>query len=103
MQLGRYTPALGNTVGESFGGAIGYQFIFNDQRTQLTFEAGGRSATESVGQRAVAGALGFQQAIGSRFIFRIDGFASYGRDRVVPGDTDDEFGYGGRAEWVVQG
>lgn len=75
--LGNYPSPLSNRADDSFGGALGYQKVFNHARTQVVFEAGGRKSTSARSGDAAAVGARFQQAIGSRFIFRVDGFARW--------------------------
>ena len=76
------------------GGALGYQRFWNGARTQLVLEAGAREETEAT--RSLSGALGcrLQQALGKRFIVRLDTFA-LAREAL-------ELRYGGRAEVLLK-
>lgn len=89
--LGRYGAPLGNRVGDSVGGAIGYQLFLDDTRKQIIFEVGARQATGSEDDDATA-AVGvrYQQALGKNFILQLDTFGSLQESR--------DPGYGGRAE-----
>jgi hypothetical protein len=78
--LGNYGAPLSNRADEVVGGAIGYQKFFNDFRTQVVLEVGGRKGTaERIDDAAAIGAR-LQQAIGNRFIIRLDGFARWQED-----------------------
>jgi hypothetical protein len=92
--LGNYGAALSNRADDVAGGALGYQVFFNHNRTQLVFEVGGRKGTTSRIDDAAAIGARFQQAIGDRFVFQVDGFAALQEDR-------DE-GLGLRAELLVR-
>ncbi len=92
--LGNFGPALSNRTNEVFGGSLGYQMFFNDARTQIVFEVGGRRGTSAEIDDAAAVGARFQQAILDRFVFQIDGFASLQQNR-------DE-GYGIRSELLVR-
>ena len=103
--LGRYGSALESDADDAFGGALGFQMFFNERRTQLLIESGGRYAREERDQRAIATGFSLQQAIGRRIVVRIDGFGSYGRPEqgtaLAPFESE-EFGYGARFEWQLQ-
>lgn len=96
--LGRYRAALDSRADDAYGGALGYQMFFANNRRQLLLELGGRYATEDIGQRAVALGLSAQTALWTRFVIRADTFGSYGALRIIPEDTEEDFGYGGRLE-----
>ena len=72
--LGRFGAALNPVASDAVGGTVGRQLLFDGGRRQLVFEAAGRAETDDGGG---SGALGvrFQQALGRRFILRLDGFA----------------------------
>ena len=74
--LGRYGSALSNQADNVAGGSIGRQFFWDGERKQFMFEVGGRAGTEdtTADQAAIGGR--YQQALGKRFIFRVDGFVS---------------------------
>ncbi|HKJ95165.1 MAG TPA: hypothetical protein VKA32_06020, partial [Gammaproteobacteria bacterium] len=74
--LGRYGSALSSQADNVTGAAIGRQFFWNDERTQLILEVGGRSGTRNTTKDQTAAGARFQQALGRRFIFRVDGFVS---------------------------
>jgi len=74
--LGNYGAALGNRADESVGSAVGYQMFFNNERTQVILEAGGRAGTDDDISDAAAVGARFQQAIGSRFVLRADTFVA---------------------------
>jgi len=74
--LGRYGSALSSQADNVAGAAIGRQFFWDGERRQLILEIGGRSGTEKTTPDQVALGARFEQALGRRFIFRVDGFAS---------------------------
>ena len=76
------------------GGSLGYQKFWNQARTQAVLELGGRKATEPEVDNAAAIGARFQQAIGSRLVFRLDGFARWQ-------ESLDE-GFGARTELLVR-
>jgi hypothetical protein len=92
--LGNYGAPLSNRSEKVLGGSLGHQWFFNDHRTQVVLEVGGRKATSSETFDAAAIGVRFQQAIGRRVIFRIDGFTAAQEDR-------DE-GFGARSELLVR-
>ena len=72
--LGRYTPAVGNQVADSFGGAMGYQIQLDGTRSQVTFELGGRADTDDTNDGVVAVGGRYQQACGQHTVWILDGF-----------------------------
>ena len=92
--VGAWAPVLSNRSKDVLGGALGYQRFWNGARTQLVLEAGAREETEAT--RSLSGALGcrLQQALGKRFIVRLDTFA-LAREAL-------ELRYGGRAEVLLK-
>jgi hypothetical protein len=92
--LGRYGSALSNRPDNVVGGAVGYQMFFNNERTQVILEAGGQLGTESDTRDEAAIGARVQQAIGDRFVLRLDGFVSAQEDR--------DPGVGARTEFVAQ-
>ena len=76
------------------GGSLGYQKFWNQARTQVVLEVGGRKGTKAGIDDA--GAIGgrFQQAIGDRVIWRVDSFARWVEDLNE--------GFGARTELQVR-
>lgn len=74
--LGRYGAALSNRADNVAGAAIGRQFFWDGERKQVILEAGGRAGTEDSTQDQAAIGARYQQALGQRFVFRVDGFVS---------------------------
>ena len=93
--LGRYTPAIYNQAENAYGFALGYQMFFDGVRRQVVFELGNRDSTTANGPNVVAILTRFQQAVGQRFVFQLDGFYSY-TDAHRMGIGHD--GYGLRSE-----
>ena len=100
--LGRYASPLDSGADEVFGGALGHQLFFLDNRLQLVLEAAGRYATEDIGERAAAIGGRLQAAVGRRSVIRLDLFGSYGSQRETPEDDEEAFGNGCRLEWLLQ-
>jgi len=76
------------------GAAIGYQMFWNDERTQVILETGGQLGTRDTTRDEAAVGARFQQAIGDRFVLRLDGFVS--------AEESGDAGYGARTEFVTQ-
>ncbi len=74
--LGQYSSALSNRADNVVGGALGHQIFFNNNRTQLVLELGGRKGTKKSTVDAGAAGFRFQQAVGSRFVVRLDGYGA---------------------------
>jgi len=74
--VGTSGPALSNQSGDVIGGAVGYQMFFNDDRTQLTLELGGRKDTQGTNQDSIALGGQWLQAIDNRTSIQVDGFLS---------------------------
>ena len=68
--------------------------FFQGARRQLILEAGLRSDTDGTDRRQAAIGARFQQALGKRFVVRLDAYVA-DRERF---DT----GYGGRVELLVK-
>jgi hypothetical protein len=92
--LGRYGAALPGRTSDTVGGAIGYQMFFNNARTQLILEVGGKyEGDDRIGSTAAIGAQ-VRQAVGRRVELRADSFYT-----VREGRGGD--GFGARAEIAV--
>jgi hypothetical protein len=89
--LGRYGAPITNNPDEAFGGAVGYRWLFDDKRTHLTVELGGRRSTQSQGDATGALTGRFQKAIGQHTIIQFDLFGSVQESR--------DPGFGGRVEF----
>lgn len=92
--LGSYGAALSNAAAEAVGTAVGYQMFFDNQRTQLVLELGGRQPTVSNRKGAIAAGARLQFAMWDRYRLQFDGFVS-----------DQEGGHTGaglRSEFSVQ-
>lgn len=71
--LGAYPAALSNSADDAYGIAAGYQMFFAGIRRQLIVEAGGRDQDSNT---SAGLAVRFQQALGRRFVFLLEGFAA---------------------------
>lgn len=76
--IGRYGSALSNQAQQAYGASFGYQTFLGGlySRRQLVLELGARKDTDNTRQGAVAVGARFQQALGRRFVFQLDGFAA---------------------------
>jgi len=92
--LGAYPAPLGNNARESYGGAVGYQMFFKNNRQQLIIELGGRTDTDHTERGQFAVGARYQQAIKHHFVFRLDGYISKWENF----DT----GWGARAEILIK-
>lgn len=74
--MGRYGAPLGARPTDAVGGAVGHQAFFSHHRRQLIVEVAGYEDTDgrSAGTAGIGARL--QQAVGRRFILRLDGFAA---------------------------
>ena len=90
-----YGNVLSNQANRAYGGALGYQRIFNHTRTQVVLELGARRGTRAPDNKVDAAvALRLQQALGRHFIARIEGFAHPREGQSTQ--------YGGRYELAVK-
>lgn len=89
--LGRYGSPLSNDPENAVGSAVGYQMLFNQERTQLILETGGRLGTDGGERDAAAVGLRIQQALGNRFVIRADAFASAQEGRGPGAGVRTEF------------
>lgn len=92
--LGRFSSALSNRADDVVGGAIGFQKFWNQDRTQVLLELGGRYGTKDEIKDAVALGLRFQQAIGDRFVWQSNAFG------VLQEGQNEAFGI--RTEWITR-
>jgi hypothetical protein len=72
--IGRYGSALDDRAAHVVGASGGYQMFFDHTRRQLVLELAGRKDTN--GSDTGAGGIGarLEQAVGRRFVVRLDGF-----------------------------
>lgn len=75
--LGRFAPALGNRADDSWGGAVGYQRFWDDERTQLVVEAGGRESTTAYGPGATAVGARLQRKLAQRWLLQLDAYVAW--------------------------
>ena len=83
-------PALSNRADHAFGGAIGQQMFFNNERTQFTVELAGRKDTDGTEQGAIA--------LGGQLIHALDNRSSLQVDTFVSGNEHRRIGSGARME-----
>ena len=67
---------LGRPEPPAAGGAVGYQMFFNNERTQLVLEIGGREPTTSHQKGAIGFGSRLQFALWDRYRLQFDGFGS---------------------------
>lgn len=89
--LGDYGAALSSRPDNVAGGAVGYQMFFNNERTQVILEAGAQLGTESSTPDEAAIGARVQQAIGDRYVIRLDGFVSDAEGRDPGAGARTEF------------
>lgn len=73
--------ALSNRADSVFGGSIGHQMFFNEDKTQLVMELGGRKDTDGSDAGVVAFGGQLLHALNNRSSIQVDGFVSAGQDR----------------------
>ena len=110
--VGNVGVALDARPHASVGGAIGYQKLFHDGRRQLIGEFGMRFETSNNRDRRdrgmTAAALGarYQQALGRRFIVRVDSFTTredrFGGYTLSEGFTIEKLHFGSSLELLVK-
>ncbi len=91
--LGRFIAPLSNAGQQAVGGAVGYQWFFDEERQNLIVELGVRQDFE--GENAFAGGLGvrFQQSLGRRWLFQTDMFLTDGDARGTDVGMRTEFNF----------
>jgi len=80
--LGRFGAPLSSESSEAIGGALGYQWFFNQDKSNLIAELGLRN-DRSGPEDTYEGGLGlrYQQALSRRWLFQTDVFIVDGKDR----------------------
>jgi hypothetical protein len=74
--LGQYGSALNSQSANVLGGAIGRQWFLDKTRKQVILELGGRVPTDGSDTAAIALGARYQQAIGNRCLWILEGFVS---------------------------
>lgn len=92
--IGTFPSPLSNRAREAYGAAAGYQMFLGGVRRQLIVEFGGRIDDSPGGFDAAGFAARFQQAIGARYLWQLDGF--------VTGQEDRDTGIGLRTELQIK-
>ena len=92
--IGTFPSPLSNRADDAYGAAVGYQMFLGNIRRQLIVEFGGRRDDSPGGFDAAGFAARFQQAIGRRYLWQLDGF--------VTGQEDRDTGVGLRTELQVK-
>ncbi len=73
--------ALSNRADHAVGGSFGHQMFFNEDKTQLTLEIGGRKDTNGSDQGAAAIGGQLLHALNNRTSLQVDGFVSANENR----------------------
>lgn len=94
VALGSYGAPLSNRAEDAVGGSLGYQMFFNQDRTQVILETGGRVGTGSGETDAVGFGVRLQQALGDRYVIQMDSFVAH--------EEDTDISYGARGEFLVR-
>lgn len=92
--VGRFGPPLSNQTSQAFGGSLGYQLMFDETRTQLILEVGGRQDTSGRGDSALGAGFRFQKAAGQHWVWLVDGFVAKQESR--------DLGHGARVELLTR-
>ncbi|MGH8094670.1 MAG: zinc ribbon domain-containing protein [Chthoniobacterales bacterium] len=98
--LGSYGAPLGNRANDAVGAAVGYQKFLGGTDKQITFELGGRVATQDPKffgpsqPNAVAGAVRYQMKLNQHLVLIFDNFVGFPEDRATA--------YGFRSEILVK-
>lgn len=92
--IGTFPAPLSNRADDAYGAAVGYQMFLGSIRRQLIVEFGGRADDSPGGFDAAGFAARFQQAIGARYLWQLDGF--------VTGQEDRDTGLGLRTELQIK-
>jgi hypothetical protein len=93
--MGRYAVPLGQPIADTVGVTLGYQRFFNGIRKQLVMEMGLRASTKSEHDGDILGiGARYQQAIGQRFLLRLDSF--------IAAQKENGRSHGIRLEWVTK-
>jgi hypothetical protein len=93
--MGRYGVPLGQPINETIGTAIGYQMFVVGIDSQLIFEVGARTITQSGRDEAALGfGARYQQTIGKHHVLRLDAF--------VTGQEHEPVSYGLRSELMIK-
>ncbi|WP_235557317.1 hypothetical protein [Methyloglobulus morosus] len=93
--MGRYGMPLGRPIDDTIGTAIGYQMFLDGIDSQLIFEIGGRTSTQSNRDESGIGVgARYQHTFGTHHVLRLDSF--------VAGQENQDIAYGLRTEWMVK-
>lgn len=93
--MGRYGVPLGQPIDDTIGTAIGYQMFLDGIDSQIIFEVGARTSTQSERDEGVLGfGTRYQRTIGEHHVLRLDSF--------VAGQESEGVSYGFRTEWMVK-
>ena len=76
VALGRFGPAINNTVNKDAGAALGYQMFFNERRQQIVVEFGGKKSTDGPDDGILGLFFRSQTAVGQNWIVVTDAFVA---------------------------
>jgi len=76
VALGRFGPAINNSVNKDAGAAVGYQMFFNDRRQQIVVEFGGKKSTDGPDDGILGLFVRSQTAVGQNWIVITDAFVA---------------------------
>lgn len=94
-QIGVFGSPLSSFTEDVVGGALGYQFIWDGIKKQLTFEVGGRQATSSSQSSSIGLGVLYQQAIGQHHVLILNG-------AIAKDDEVSSPAVGARFEWMTK-
>ncbi|NOT11698.1 MAG: hypothetical protein HOP23_07700 [Methylococcaceae bacterium] len=93
--MGRYGVPLGQSIDHTLGTAIGYQMFLDGINSQLIFEVGARTSSQSGRDESAIGfGARYQRVFGKRHVLRLDA--------SVAEREKEEISYGLRTEWMVK-
>jgi hypothetical protein len=93
--MGRYGVPLGKPIDNTIGTAIGYQMFLDGIDSQLIFEIGARTSTQSdKDESAIGFGARYQHTFGIHHVLRLDSFVA---DQEGAGIS-----YGFRTEWMIK-
>ncbi|MGZ4958565.1 MAG: hypothetical protein ACXV7J_04885 [Methylomonas sp.] len=93
--MGRYGVPLGQPINDTIGAALGYQMFLDGIDSQLIFEVGARTSTQSSkGENVVGLGARYQRNFGTHHVLRLDSF--------VADNENGNASFGWRTEWMIK-